>query len=51
VLGPAVLESTAEGVVVLRAGVDKTAWLEAYVVRIRRRAAMAGAKRDARWDV
>lgn len=51
VLGPAVLDSSSEGVVVLRAGVDVTAWLEAYVVRIRRRAAAAGAKRDARWDV
>lgn len=51
VLGPAVLESSTEGVVVLRAGVDVTAWLEALVVRIRRRAAGVGAKRDARWDV
>ena len=51
VLGPAVLEISSEGVVVLRAGVDTTAWLEAYVVRIRRRTAAAGAKRDARWDV
>jgi hypothetical protein len=51
VLGPAVLEISSEGVVVLRAGVDTTAWLEAYVVRIRRRSAAAGAKRDARWDV
>ena len=51
VLGPAVLEISSEGVVVLRAGVDTTAWLESYVVRIRRRTAVAGAKRDARWDV
>jgi hypothetical protein len=51
VLGPAVLEVSSDGVVVLRAGVDTTAWLEAYVVRIRRRTAVAGAKRDARWDV
>lgn len=51
VLGPAVLESSAEGVVVLRSDVDVAAWLESYVIRMRERAAVAGAKRDARWDV
>ena len=51
VLGPAVLESTADGVVVLRSGVDVAAWLESYVIRMRERSALVGAKRETRWDV